>query len=63
LLIACSLAVVAVAVLLPFTPAGAYLGFVAPPAFFFLILIAVLIAYLLAVEVMKQWFFRHFAAE
>ena len=62
-LIACSLTVVAVAVLLPFTPAGTYLGFVAPPAFFFLILVVMLIAYLLAVELMKQWFFRHFAAE
>ena len=62
-LIACSLTVVAVAVLLPFTPAGVYLGFVAPPALFFLILIVMLLAYLLAVEGMKQWFFRHFAAE
>ena len=64
-LIACSLTVVAVAVavLLPFTPAGVYLGFVAPPAFFFLILIAMLLAYLLAVEGMKRWFFRRFAAE
>jgi Mg2+-importing ATPase len=62
-LIACSLTVVAVAVLLPFTPAGVYLGFVAPPALFFFILILMLIAYLLAVEGMKQWFFRHFAAE
>ena len=62
-LVACSLTVVAVAVLLPFTPAGVYLGFVAPPAFFFLILIVMLLAYLLAVEGVKQWFFRHFAAE
>ena len=62
-LITCSLTVVAVAVLLPFTPVGAYLGFVAPPAFFFLILTAMLLAYLLAVEGMKQWFFRRFAAE
>ncbi|MGA2028081.1 MAG: magnesium-translocating P-type ATPase [Syntrophobacteraceae bacterium] len=62
-LIACSLAVVAVAVLLPFTPAGVHLGFVAPPAFFFLILIVVLLAYLFAVEGMKQWFFRRFTAE
>lgn len=57
-LIACSLAVVALAVLLPFTPFAARLGFVAPPAFFFLILTAVLVVYLLAVEGMKQWFFR-----
>jgi len=62
-LIACSLAVVAVAVLLPFTPAGVYLGFVAPPAFFFLILTGMLLAYLFAVEGMKQWFFQRFAAE
>ena len=62
-LIACSLTVVAVAVavLLPFTPVGVHL--VAPPAFFFLILIAMLLAYLLAVEGMKRWFFRRFAAE
>ena len=38
-LVACSLTVVAVAVVLPFTPAGVHLGFVAPPAVFFLILI------------------------
>jgi Mg2+-importing ATPase len=62
-LIACSLTVVAVAALLPFTPAGVHLGFVAPPAFFFLILIAMLLAYLLAVEGMKRWFFSRFAAE
>lgn len=62
-LIACSLMVVALAVLLPLTPAGVHLGFVAPPAFFFLILAAMLLFYLLAVEGMKQWFFRRFAAE
>jgi Mg2+-importing ATPase len=62
-LIACSLTVVVVAALLPFTSAGAHLGFVAPPAFFFLILAAILLFYLLAVEGMKQWFFRRFAGE
>ena len=62
-LIACSLTVVAVAALLPFTSAGAHLGFVAPPAVFFLILAALLLFYLLAVEGMKQWFFRRFAGE
>jgi P-type Mg2+ transporter len=62
-LVACSLTVVAVAALLPFTPVGRHLGFVAPPAFFFLILITMLLAYLLAVEGMKRWFFRRFAAE
>ena len=62
-LMACSLTVVAVAVLLPFTPVGVHLGFVAPPAFFFVILGTMLLFYLLAVEGMKQWFFRRFAAE
>ncbi|GFO57245.1 magnesium-translocating P-type ATPase [Geomonas sp. Red276] len=62
-LVVCSLTVVAVAALLPFTPAGRHLGFVAPPAFFFLILTAMLLAYLLAVEGMKRWFFRRFARE
>jgi len=62
-LIACSLTVVAVAVLLPFTPAGTHLGFVVPPPLFFLLLTAMLLAYLLAVEGMKRWFFRRFAAE
>lgn len=61
-LAAASLMVVAVAALLPFTPFGAQLGFAAPPALFFLILAAMLACYLLAVEGMKQWFYRHFAA-
>ena len=62
-LVACSLTVVMVAALLPFTPASEFLSFVAPPAFFFVILAAILIFYLLAVEGMKQWFFRRFASE
>ena len=59
----CALAVVATAVTLPFSPIGVQLGFVAPPAFFFLILAGMLVAYLLAVEGMKQLFFRHIARE
>ncbi|NVN89426.1 MAG: magnesium-translocating P-type ATPase [Desulfuromonadales bacterium] len=62
-LIACSLSVVGVAAALPFTPIGKKLGFVAPPAFFFLVLTVMLLAYLLAVEGIKRWFFRRFAAE
>jgi P-type Mg2+ transporter len=62
-LIACSLTVVAVAALLPSTPASEFLGFVAPPGFFFVILAAILAFYLLAVEGMKQWFFRRFVIE
>ncbi|MDB5863168.1 MAG: Magnesium-translocating P-type ATPase, partial [Betaproteobacteria bacterium] len=39
------------------------LGFVAPPMLFFGVLAALLLCYLLAVEAMKQWFFRRFAPE
>jgi Mg2+-importing ATPase len=60
-LVACSLAVVAVAALLPYTPAAVHLGFVAPPALFFLTLGATLLLYLACVEAMKQWFFRRIA--
>jgi Mg2+-importing ATPase len=59
-LLACALLTVAVATLLPFTPAAAQLGFVAPPPFFFVILAGLLLCYLLAAESMKQWFFRRF---
>jgi Mg2+-importing ATPase len=57
-----SLAVVAVAILLPFTPVGVHLGFVPPPPVFFLILAAMVIAYLAAVEGAKRWFYQHLAA-
>jgi Mg2+-importing ATPase len=57
--VASSLAVVTVALVLPFTPPGGHLGFLAPPAVFFLVLAGILVAYLLAVEGMKQLFFRH----
>lgn len=58
----CSLLVVALAVLLPFTPAGRILGFVAPPPLFFLVLAGMVICYLLIVEQVKQWFYRHYAS-
>lgn len=61
-LIACSLSVVIVAALLPFTPIGIHLGFVAPPALFFVMLAAMMFVYLLTVEAIKRWFFRHFDA-
>ena len=60
-IVTAALLVVAVAVVLPFTPAGVHLGFVPPPATFFGVLVAVLVAYLLAVEAVKQWFFKHLA--
>ena len=58
LLTATSLAVVAVAVLLPFTPVGTYFGFVPLPARFYVILGAMVVAYLCVVELAKQGFYR-----
>jgi Mg2+-importing ATPase len=57
----CSLMVVALAILLPFTPLGPLLGFVAPPPLFFFILTSMVIVYLLIVERVKQWFYKHYA--
>lgn len=56
----CSLLVVVLAILLPFTPLGTYLGFVVPPLQFFLILAGMVIIYLLAVEKVKEWFYKRY---
>ena len=57
-----SLAVVAVAIGLPFTPLGRALGFVAPPPLFFAVLLATIATYLTAVEGVKRWFYRRVTA-
>ncbi len=56
-----SLGVVAVGALLPVTALGRTLGFVPLPAAFFLILAAMVAAYLGGVQVVKTWFYRRFA--
>ncbi|HXU92942.1 MAG TPA: magnesium-translocating P-type ATPase [Gallionella sp.] len=58
MLMAASLAVVTIAVFLPFTPIGLHFGFVPPPAKFYLILGAMVLIYLAVVELAKQWFYR-----
>ena len=58
LLTATSLAVVAIAVVLPFTPIGTHFGFVPPPAKFYFILGAMVLVYLFVVELAKQGFYR-----
>ena len=58
LLTATSLVVVTIAVLLPFTPIGTHFGFVAPPAKFYFILGAMVLVYLIIVELAKQGFYR-----
>lgn len=57
LLIAAAVAIVAIAVLLPFTPLGVHFGFVPPPASFYGILGALVLGYLLLVEVAKRLFY------
>ncbi len=61
-LTASSLAVVALAAWLPFSPLGGFLGFVAPPPQYFAILSAMIVTYLLLVEIVKRWFYRRFAS-
>jgi len=56
----CSLSIVFIAIGLPFTPLGAYFGFVPPPASFYAVLAGLVLFYLFAVEGVKQWFFRFF---
>ncbi len=56
----CSLSVVFLAVILPYTPLGRYFGFVPPPISFYAILAGLVFFYLFAVEGIKQWFFRRF---
>ena len=60
-LITTSLAIVAIAVLLPLTPCAAYLGFVAPPAFFYIVVAVMVLVYLSAAEAAKYLFYRHLA--
>jgi Mg2+-importing ATPase len=58
LLAATSLAMVSVALALPFTPLGALVGFVTPPWPFFAILVLLVLLYLLLAEYGKRHFYR-----
>ncbi|WP_294537822.1 magnesium-translocating P-type ATPase [uncultured Rhodoblastus sp.] len=61
-LIAMALGVVAVAIALPLSPAGAWFGFVSPPPLFFAYLAGATLAYLALVEMVKALFYRAMAA-
>ena len=56
-LIAATLAVVAVGVALPFSPLGPLLGFTPLPVVFFLVLIALVVVYLILIEIAKKSFY------
>jgi P-type Mg2+ transporter len=60
-LVISSLSIVACAILLPYTPLAAFFGFVAPPAYFLLVLIGLVTAYLVLVYWVNQGFYRYFA--
>ncbi len=57
LLISC-VAIVAVAIGIPFTPFGLSLGFVQPPAGYFIALVILVVSYLFLVEIVKSIFLR-----
>ena len=57
-LVATSLAVVAIAIALPFTPFAPRLGFVAPPPAFFLVLALLTAAYLVLAQLVKAQFYK-----
>jgi P-type Mg2+ transporter len=59
LLAGMAVAIVLLAVALPFTRPGHWFGFVAPPAVFFVYLVTAVIAYLALVELVKRWFYGH----
>jgi len=53
-----SLAIVAIALLLPFTPLGKAFDFVIPPPIFYMFLVIFTVVYLALVELMKTWFYK-----
>ncbi len=52
------LSVISFAIIVPFTPAGSFFGFVPPPPAFFLALVGILGAYALLAEGIKRWFYK-----
>jgi Mg2+-importing ATPase len=62
-LIFTSIYIVSIALVLPYTPLGAYFKFVMPPASFFLFLIGIVALYLWSVQVAKVWFIKKYGYE
>ncbi len=60
-LLASVLTSVGVGILLPFSPAGSWLGFTPLPASFFVFLLVAVTSYLALVEGIKRWFYRRYA--
>ncbi|MDE2213769.1 MAG: magnesium-translocating P-type ATPase [Candidatus Omnitrophica bacterium] len=62
-LIFTSIYIVSAAMVIPYTPLGAYFKFVMPPASFFLFLLGILALYLWLVQVTKVWFIKKYGYE
>jgi Mg2+-importing ATPase len=60
LLFLSGLSIVAVALVIPFTPVGSMFQFTEPPWIFFAFLAGLTAAYLLLVDVVKAWFYRRY---
>jgi P-type Mg2+ transporter len=52
------LSVISFAVIVPYTPLGAFFGFVPPPPTFYLALAGILGAYAVLAETVKKWFYK-----
>jgi hypothetical protein len=52
------LSVISFALIMPYTPVGAFFGFVPPPPAFYLALAGILGAYALLAEIVKKWFYK-----
>ena len=53
-------AVISFAIIIPYTPIGAFFGFVPPPLAFYLALAGILGAYTLLAETVKRWFYKRY---
>jgi len=56
-----SIAIVGIALIMPFTPLSELFGFVRPPLIFFAVLGGLIAVYLLLVEAAKKWFYGAYA--
>jgi P-type Mg2+ transporter len=54
------LSVISFAIIVPYTPVGAFFGFVPPPPAFFLVLAGILGAYAVLAETVKRFFYRRY---
>lgn len=61
ILIASSLGMLAIAIIIIYTPLGAYFSFVKLPLYFYYILVPMVCAYLIIAETGKRYFYRRFA--